>query len=126
MVYLQVIPMTILPLLGNSFKVEAAGEEKINDQPAIGIKIKPPDGREFTLYFDKESGLPVKQVAKIVDLMGIESTQETLYGGYKDFGGIKKATKNETKRNGASFLDTEVTDFKLLDKVDLKVFAKPG
>jgi hypothetical protein len=124
-IYLQVIPMTILPLLGDHFKTEAAGEEKVNGKPALGIKIKPPDGKEFTLYFDRETGLPAKQVAKVVDLMGNEFTQEILYGGYKDLAGIKKATKNETKRDGESFLDAELTDFKVLDKVDPKTFSKP-
>jgi hypothetical protein len=124
-VYLQVTPNTILPLLGNGFTAEAAGEEKVNGKPAVGVKIKGPDGKDFTLYFDKETGLPAKEVARVVDLMGNEFNQETLYGAYKDIAGIKKATKNETKRDGESFLEAELTEFKALDKVDHKTFAKP-
>jgi hypothetical protein len=35
MVYLQVVPITLVPLKGNGFKVEAAGEEKVGDRPRL-------------------------------------------------------------------------------------------
>jgi hypothetical protein len=124
-IYLQVIPMRILPLKDKSFKVEAAGEEKVGDKPAVGITVTPPDGKTFTLHFDKESGLPVKLVAKVVGFGGEEYTQETLYKDYKDFDGIKKATKVQSKRDGEDFLKGELTEFKALDKVDPKTFAEP-
>jgi hypothetical protein len=124
-IYLQLVPQMLLPLKEKSFKIEPAGEEKVGDKPALGLKIIGPDGKDFTLYFDKETGLPVKQVAKVTGFMGDEFTQETSYGNYKDFGGIKKATKIESKRNGEKFVDIEFTDFKVLDKVDPKTFAEP-
>jgi hypothetical protein len=124
-VYLQLIPATLLPLKGKGFKVEAAKEEKVGGKPAVGIKVKAPDGKDFQLYFDKESGLPVKQVAKVVGFMGEEFTQETTFGNYKAFDGIKKATKIENKRDGEKFLEAEVTEFKPLKKVDPKTFEEP-
>ena len=53
--------------------------------------------------FDKESGLPVKQVAKVLGFQGQEYTAETTFADYKDFDGIKKATKIEVKRDGETF-----------------------
>src|SRR5262249_42972018 len=44
-IYLQVIPARILPLKDKGFKVEAAGEEKVGDKPAVGIKATGPDGK---------------------------------------------------------------------------------
>src|SRR5262245_26331388 len=123
--YLQVIPAMLVPLKGKGFKVQSAGEEKVGGKPAVGIKVTGPEGKDFTLYFDKESGLPVKQVAKVLDFMGNEFTQETIYADYKEFQGIKKATKVENKRNGTTFLEGKITDFKVLDKVDAKTFAEP-
>ena len=123
--YLQVIPVTLVPLKGKDFKVEAAGTEKVGDNPATVLKVTGPDGKDFKLYFDQKSGLPVKQVAKVIGFMGEEFTQETTFGGYKDFGGIKKATKVVSKRDGQKFLSQEVTEFKVLDKVDPKTFAEP-
>jgi hypothetical protein len=125
MIYLRNIPGTIVPLLGNGFKVEPAAAEKVNGKPAAGIKVTPKDGKVFTLYFDEESGLPVKEVAKVLDFMGTEFTQETLFSDYKDFGAIKTATKTVSKRDGEPLLEAELTEFKVLDSVGAKTFAKP-
>src|SRR5262249_46502239 len=123
-VYLQVLPVTLVQLKGKDFKVAAAGEEKIDDKPAVGLKVTGPDDKDFTLYLDKESGLPVKVVAK-VSFMGQDAKLETTYGSYKEMGGIKKATKVETKRDGEKFQTLEITEFKVLDKVDPKTFDEP-
>jgi hypothetical protein len=124
-VYLQMIPMRLLPLKEKGFKVEAAGEEKVGDKPAVGIKVTPADGKDFTLFFDKESGLPVKLVAKVVGFGGEEFTQETTYSDYQNFDGLKKATKVQSKRDGQDFVKSEVTEFKVLDKIDPKTFTEP-
>lgn len=57
--------------------------------------------------------------------MGEEFTQETLYSNFKDFDGIKKAAKHVVKRDGNTFIEAEVTEFKVLDKVDPETFAEP-
>ena len=124
-IYLWVIPVTLVPLKNNGFKFEAAGEEKVGDKPAVILKVTGPDGKDFTLSFDKESGLPVKQVAKVVGFQGQEYTLESTFSDYKDFGGIKKATKLQMKRDGEKFQDLEVTEFKVLDKVDPDAFTEP-
>jgi hypothetical protein len=123
--YLLAIPATLVPLREKGFKIEVAGEEKVGDKPAVALKVTPPDGKDFKLYFDKESGLPVKEVAKVTGFMGDEFMQETTFDGYKDMNGIKKATKVTYKRDGQKFMDFEITDFKILDRVDPKKFAAP-
>jgi hypothetical protein len=124
-VYLQVIPITLVALKGKGFKLEAAPEEKVGDKPAVGIKVTPSDGKDFKLYFDKETGLPAKLVAAVVGFGGDEFTQETTYSDYKDFDGIKKATRVNSKRDGEDFIKSEITEFKVLDKVEPKTFAQP-
>jgi len=123
--YLQVIPITLVALKGNGFKYEKAGDEKVGDKPAAVLKVTGPDGKDFTLCFDKESGLPVKQVAKVVDFRGQEYTAETSFADYKDFDGIKKATKVEVKRDGEKFQVMNITEFKVVDKVDPETFTEP-
>jgi hypothetical protein len=124
-VYLNVLPITLVAIKGKGFKYEAGGEEKVGAKPAVVLKVTGPDGKDFTLSFDKESGLPVKQVAKVIGFQGQEYTSETTYADYKDFGGIKKATKVVVKRDGEPFQSWEVTEFKVLDKVDDAKFAEP-
>jgi hypothetical protein len=123
--YLTVCAALPLPLGGKQFKVETAGEEKVGDKPAVAIKVTGPDGKDFKVFYDKESGLPVKQVAKVIGFMGDEFTQETTFDAYKDFDGIKKATKIVAKRDGEKFIEQEITELKVLDKVDAKTFDEP-
>ena len=125
MIYLTVIPGTLVPLKVKDFKIEPAAEEKVGDKPAVGIKVTAPDGKDFKLYFDKESGLPVKLVAKVIGFQGDEFTMETTYASYKDFDGIKKATKVESKRDGEKFIAQEISEFKVLDKAPDETFAEP-
>jgi hypothetical protein len=124
-VYLQLIPEMPTLLKGEGFKVEAAEEEKVGGKPAAVLKATGPDGKDFQIFFDKESGLPVKLTATVAGRQGNESAQETTYANFKDFDGIKRATKVETKRNGKKFIESEITDFKVVDKVDAKTFDEP-
>jgi hypothetical protein len=121
-IYLQVLPMTLAPLKDKEYKIETAGEEKVGDKPAVGVKVTPSDKKDFTIYFDKESGLPIKLIAKVVGFMGDEFVQETFFADFKEFDGIKKATKIENHRDGKKFLVQQITEFKVLDKVDPKTF----
>ncbi len=124
-VYLRVAPTLVLPLKGDKFKVISAGEEKAGDVVHNVLKITGPDSKDFRLYFEKESGLPVKLVANVSGFMGEEYEQTTTYKDYKDFGGVQKATKVESKRDGEKFIEETISEFKLLDSVDPKSFAEP-
>jgi len=123
--YLQLIPALLVPLKEKEFKLEPAGQQKVNDKPAVAVKVTPADGKEFTIFFDKDSGLPVRLVAKVIGWAGDEFTQETTYADFKDFDGIKKATKIVAKRDGEKFVEYQVTEFKTLDKAPQKSFDKP-
>ena len=123
--YMQVVAMTLVPLRGKGFKVESAGEEKVGDKPASVLKITGPDGKDYKLYFDKESGLPVKQFARVMGFQGQEHDEETTFANYKDFDGIKKATKIDAKRDGEKFRSSEIIGFKVLDKVNPETFTEP-
>jgi hypothetical protein len=122
-IYLQVLPMTLLPLRDKEYRVETVGEEKVGGKPAVGLKVTPPDKKEFTIYFDKESGLPVKMVAKVVGWEDHdEFVRETIFADYKEFDGITKATRIESYHGGRKIGEEQITEFKVLDKVDPKTF----
>lgn len=123
----QAAPLTLLDLKDSKFKTEVVGDVKVDDKPAAGVKVTGTEGKDFTIYFDKKTGLPVKAVADEPDpeSPGQEFTQENYYRDYKDFGGIMRAKKIELKHDGKTFIKMELMDFKVLDKVDDKAFAKP-
>jgi hypothetical protein len=125
-IYLQVTPVTIVPLKGSDFTCEVGGEEKVGDKVATALKITGPDGKDFTLYFDKESGLPLKERAVFEIPGGREAIAETTFSEYQDFDGIKKATKIEVKSFGfGSGFSQVITEFKILEKVRDDTFAEP-
>jgi hypothetical protein len=124
---LRSAPLALLELKDSKFKTEAVDDVKVDGKPAAGVKVTGPEGKDFTIYFDKQTGLPVKSVADEPDpeSPGQVFTQETYYSDYQDFGGIKQAKKVELKRDGQTYIKMELMDFKVLDKVDDKTFAKP-
>ncbi len=124
--YLSLVSSFVIFAKGKGFKLETAGEEKVGDKPAAVLKVTGPDGQDFKLFFDKESGLLVKQVATVPEF-GPEGefTQESMYSDYKDFDGIKRATKLELRRDGEKFLSSELVEFKVLDKVEPDTFTQP-
>jgi hypothetical protein len=123
--YLQVIPVTILPLTGKGFKLESVADETINDKPAALLKVTGPEGKDFTIAFSKETGLPVRVVARVLGFQGQEFTQEVHYSEYREIDGIQRAMKIESKRDGQTFMKNEVAEYKVLEKVDPQTFAEP-
>ena len=117
LIYLQLAAGNPTHLSRKGFKVTKADQGAVT---AIG-----PDGKEFTIHYDTQTGLPTKLVATVVGFTGEEVKQETTYSDYKDFGGIKKATKTESKRDGEPFLKQELIEFKALERVDPKTFDEP-
>jgi hypothetical protein len=124
--YLQAISMGMLsPLQTQDFKVESAGEEKVGDANADVVKVTAPDGKDFKLFLDKKTNLPIRVVGQLLNFMGQDVSQETTYSDFKDFDGIKKATKHVVKHDGRAVVEAEIIDFKVLDKVDPETFAEP-
>ena len=101
------------------------GRKSRRQQDAACIEVTGPDGKDFKLYFDKATGLPVKEVARVVGLSGEELSQESYYKDFKAFDGFKTANKVELKHDGEKFLTFEASDFKKLENVDPKTFANP-
>jgi hypothetical protein len=121
----QWVPTAILPLRDKAYKLEAIDAEKVDGKAAAGIKVTAKDGKSFKLYFNKESGLPVKLAAKTVGFGGDEFDLEVFFSDYKEVQGIKKAMKIVQKRNGDKMMEQTITEFKIKDKLDDKLFAKP-
>jgi hypothetical protein len=115
----------VVPLKDPAFKLTSLGESKVNDRPAIGIKVSREGEPDVNLYFDKENGLPAKSARQAMDFIGRVGEEETIYSDYKDFDGVKQYTKMKIKRDGKDTAEMEITEFNPVDKLDDKVFEKP-
>lgn len=79
-----------LPLDYKKYNITAtlSGMEKVNGKDAIKVTFKAPTGKTWIEYFDKDSGLKVKQQSTISLPQG-SFTQVIEYKDYKDVNGVK-------------------------------------
>jgi len=118
----------LAPLLTDkSFTLATIGEGKVDDKVTVGVKVSSKGHRDITLHFDKDSGLLAKvdQTVKDENAGGAEVKQESFLKEYNMMGKFKVATKLLVKRDGKTYVDHEVTDYKVSDKLPDSTFEKP-
>lgn len=116
----------LLPLLDDkSYQLAVQEEIKVNDRPAVGVRVTGRGRKEMRLYFDKEYGLLVRAENRLGDGKSKEVRQHFFFGDFKDIGGYKRATKIRAFRDGRQIMEAEMLDAKPLEKVDETEFAKP-
>lgn len=117
---------SLAPLSGKGFTLATAGELLVNDKPALGVKASYKGRRDVTLYFDKVTGRVVKVETTVKDEgTGQEVTEEAFPSDYKEVQGTQQAMKFTTKRDGKLYLEGELSEITLADKIDAGVFVKP-
>ncbi len=75
----------------NSDKVKLAGIESVNGRDAYKIEM-PGETVSASMFYDTESGLKVKEIS-VINMGGRTQTQEATYSDYKEYDGIKFASK---------------------------------
>lgn len=117
---------TLLPLRDKAFTLTTLPETKIDGTAAVGIKATAKDRPDVRLYFDKEKGLLLRFESPVKDpKTGKDIRQEILYSDYKEVDGVQKAMKMTIRREGKKYLEQEIADFRLKDKIDDRTFGKP-
>jgi hypothetical protein len=114
---------SLLPLKDKAYTLTMLEESQVDGQPALGLKVSSKGHRDVTLYFDKKSALVVKAAYKAYDAIADkEVAQEQSYKDYKEQDGIKYATKSLVLQDGKKFMQVEVTEYKVMEKLDSAVF----
>ena len=90
----------------------ATGEGTVEGRPAVGLRMKLEGGPEATWYFDKETGLLLKEEQRTKRFEGEDNVVETLYGDYQTLDGFPMARKVTSLRDGKPASTTELIDFK--------------
>lgn len=80
-------------------KLELQGTEPVEGSPAFKLKLTLKNGNETTIYLDTDSYLDVKHVAKR-KVRDTEIEAETIYGDYKEVGGMMVAHSIESGAKG--------------------------
>lgn len=108
------------------YELGALGEVKIKDKPAIGIRVSKKGQRDVSYFFDKKTHLLVKTEMRILDVeAGQEVTQEKYIIGYRDTDGLKTGARVVIHKDGKAFMDLEITESKVYEKLDESNFAMP-
>jgi predicted outer membrane protein len=93
--------VTLAPLTGKQFTLATIGEVKIDDRPALGVKVSSKGHRDVDLYFDKQTNLLIKTETMVKEEgSDREVLEETLLADYKEVQGTKQAMKFTTRRDG--------------------------
>ena len=116
----------LVPLLEDkSYQLAVLDELKVNDRPALGVRVTGRGRKEMRLYFDKEHGLLVRAEFPLDDDKGKQVRQHFFFGDYKDIGGCRRYTKVKAYRDGKQVMEAELLDVKTFDKIDDSEFDKP-
>lgn len=114
-------------LKDKDYKLSPLGEAKVGDRPVIGVRVERKGYRDVNLFFDKDKDLLLKMETRGKDPMngGQEFTSTTLYSDYKKVEGIMVPYKTTIKRDGNPFVEGEVTEARVSEKLDDSLFQKP-
>src|SRR5262249_2214571 len=113
-------------LKDNAVKLTPLGEVKVNDRPALGLKIVRKDRPDVDLFLDKETTLPVKCQLQVKEpKQDQEMTHAWFFSGYKEIDGVKHPMKVALHRDDNKLFELELSEVKIEVKVDDNTFAMP-
>ncbi len=116
----------LTPLLGDGYTLSTVPETKVNDKPAVGVRVAHKGYRGVVLYFDKDSGLLVRMEHRAKSARDhTEFTSETTLGDYRKVNGLQVPFKILSEHDGKPQVEMELQEVKPLEKVDEKLFEKP-
>lgn len=117
----------LVPLVEDKgYKLEGLGEIKVEDKPAVGVRVTSKGHKDINLYFYKDSGLIAKVEYRSTDPMTEkEFTEERIIVEYKKekVDGLAVAKSVLVKRDGKEFMKAE-SEVKFLESVDDSEFDK--
>jgi hypothetical protein len=115
-----------LPLKEKELTLTLAEAIKVNGKPAVGLNVSNKGHADVPLWFDKQSGLPVKAESTLWDeTTNADVKVECFLLDYRKKEGRMILNKLIIKRDGKDFVEEQLSDQKPLEKLDAKIFAKP-
>lgn len=128
--HLMTVAQLVPVLTDKAFDVSLIGEAKVENKPAVGVRVSSKGHKDVKLFFDKETYLLAKLEHRAKDLeTGKEVTEERILLEYKkDADGIPVPTKAVVRRDGKKYMAFEVLEVKFFEKLDDSEFRKliPG
>jgi outer membrane lipoprotein-sorting protein len=108
------------------YELSSLGEVMVKGKAALGIRVSKKGQRDLSLFFDKKTHLMVKIERRAYDSMNKEEvTQEKFMSDFQDVNGTKMPRHIEVVNDGKQFMEMEISDTKVYEKLDPSMFAMP-
>jgi acetyl esterase/lipase len=120
--------LTLHPLLEDkSFKLANAGEVKVDDRPADGVKVSAEGERDLTLYFDRETARLARLDRLVLDDGKMQEVpQDDYFHDYKDVDGVQTAMREVWMRAGKKVAELVYSEVSYPEKIEDREFARPA
>jgi hypothetical protein len=115
---------TLVPLRDKEFTLTSLADTKIDNRPAAVLQVARKDHFDAKLFFDKQTNVLAKLERTGRDA-GLPVTKEYLFGGHREWNGIRMATRQTTFANGKKTEELTTTSYEFLDRLPDGTFAKP-
>ena len=118
--YMMGVGRLVNTIKDKSYEFSALGEVKVEDKPAIGVRVSSKGHKDINLFFDKKTGLLAKLEHRSKDLnTGDEFTEERYILEYvKDDEGMQRPKRVLVKRDGKNYLEADIIESKFLESID--------
>jgi outer membrane lipoprotein-sorting protein len=101
------------------------GEATLATNAAAILRLGRKDQSDILIYFDKQTGLPLKSETQTKDGNGQETSRGFEFSDFKDEDGVKHFSKVKFTHDGKTRTEIEVTEIKTGAKIDPSTFEKP-
>jgi hypothetical protein len=116
----------LVPLLQEKgFELTVLKETKVNDRPAVGVKVASTGHPDISLYFDKESGLLIKTERQVTNNLKRMVLQEDFHSDFKDMDGYKRPTRSAVYQDGKKVTEGTLLEIRDYQSLPDSEFAKP-
>lgn len=117
---------TLVVLREPGFELVPLPEVPVRGRPADGIRVRSRGHRDVDLFFDRETGLLIRTQTRAIDLStGKEMTREKLVLEFREANGLKTPRRIAILRDGKPFLEMDVLDVRVVERLDDRIFAQP-
>jgi hypothetical protein len=115
----------LVPLAGKEYRLSPLGELKIGSKDTVGIKAIFKGQPDIDLFFDKKTRLPLRSDIRVKESASEEVLYSFYYGAYRETQGVKHFTTLELRRDNKPFLELELADVHLHERLGDETFEKP-
>lgn len=124
--YMMKVARLVTLVRDKGYDLSLIGEVKVNGKPAVGVLVSKKGEKDISLFFDKETNLLVKVEHRTIAPGGTnEITEERVIAEYKkNADGIPMPKKLVLHHDGKKFLEAEVVEATLLEKLPDSEFKK--